>query len=188
MQDFSYTVKQLNKFIDAKEFARQYVDVTRFIKFCEGCTEYGKSWSCPAYNFDTQKLWESYKTVRLIGEKLTLSDGLLNMKYTDKRVSEFLLSMFIKEKSKLTKYLMRLEKKYQGSLALSSLICTNCKSCARLSGKPCRHPEKMCFMIEGMGADIEKAARDFFDIEIQWSQNGSVPKYFVVIFALLMKE
>lgn len=188
MEKFGYKVKHLEKFIDAKLFAEKYVDVPRFIKFCENCSEYSKSWSCPAYNFDTQEFWKKYKTVRLIGEKITLSDGLLNMKYTDEGISEFVQSIYIKEKSKLTKYVMRLEKKHAGSRALSSLICSNCKNCARLSGKPCRHPDKMRHMIEGLGADVEKAAVDFFDTKILWTENDKLPEYYVIFFALLMKD
>lgn len=187
-ENFAYSVKRLEQYIPAKLFAEKYVDVPNFSEFCKNCSEYGKSWSCPAYSFDAEAFWKRYKTVRLIGEKLTLSDGLCKKKYTDKDAADFLNAMFIREKIKLTKYMLHLEKKYSGSRALSSLICSYCKHCARLDGKPCRHPDKMRFMIEGVGGNVEAMSKDLFGIEILWTKDGVLPPYYVIFFALLMKD
>ena len=188
METYGYSIRRLEKTVDAETFVRNYVDIPKIAGYCAECSEYGKNWACPAYKFHAEDLWKRYKTVRLIGEKLTLSDRLKDKKYTDVGVEDFLNEMFTREKIKMTLFIRHLENKYRGSRILSSLICSYCKRCARLDGKPCRHPDKMRFMIEGVGGDVEAMSKDLFGIEILWTKDGVLPPYYVIFFALLMKD
>jgi len=186
MEDFSFKVKHLEKHIDAKTFVKKYVDIAKCAEFCSKCSQFGKNWACPKYDFSAINLWKQYKTVWIIGEQLLLSDGLQKSKYTDAGVAEFVNRMFRQEKTKLALQLLRLEKEYPGSRCLISDICRLCKRCARLSGKPCRYPALKRYMIEGVGGNIEKMSEELFGIKILWEQD-KMPEYYVIYYALLLK-
>lgn len=186
MDEFSFSVKYLEKCIDAKTFIEKYVDIAKCESYCRTCSQYGKNWACPAYNFSVIDIWKQYKTVWIIGEQLLLSENLQKCKYADDGVAEFIERMFREEKTKLALRLLRLEREYPNSMCLVSDACRMCKKCARLFGKPCRYPALRRYMIEGVGADIEKMSEDLFGIKILWGQD-SLPKYYVIYNALLLK-
>lgn len=183
---FSYSVRRMEKYIDAKSFAEEFVDVPKFLAACEKCPVNGQNWACPPYSFDAAKLWARYNTVRLIGVKIILPEALKGKPLTDPCVSEFINQLYLREKSKLMKYLLRLEKKYPGSLGITADLCRVCKSCARLEGRPCRHPNKMRYMIEGLGCNVEALSEKLFGTKILWEKD-KLPEYYVVFYALLMK-
>ena len=61
--------------------------------------------------------------------------------------------------------------------------CPYCGSapCARISGKPCRHPEKVRPSLEAFGFDMSKTAKDLLGLEIKWSQGELIPEYLTLV-------
>ena len=44
------------------DYAKDFVDVERFIECCKFCPNYGAKWGCPPYTFDVkEKFWNNYK-------------------------------------------------------------------------------------------------------------------------------
>jgi len=186
MNEFSFTVKHLERHIGLEEFVEKYVDIPKCAAFCQQCSEFGKNWACPSYDFSEAELWKEYRTVWVMGEQLLLSESLRQSKYSDHGVAEYIERMFRQEKTKLALQLLRLEKKYPGSRGLISDICRLCKRCARLSGKPCRYPALKRYMIEGVGGNIEKMSEELFGIKVLWADD-KLPEYYVIYYALLVK-
>ena len=61
METYGYSIRRLEKTVDAETFVRNYVDIPKIAGYCAECSEYGKNWSCPAYKFHTEDLWKRFK-------------------------------------------------------------------------------------------------------------------------------
>ena len=53
--------------------------------------------------------------------------------------------------------------------------------CARIDGKPCRHPDKVRPSLEAFGFDISKTAKDLLGLEIKWSKGDLIPEYLTLV-------
>jgi methionyl-tRNA synthetase len=53
--------------------------------------------------------------------------------------------------------------------------------CARIEGKPCRHPSKVRPSLEAFGFDMGKTAQDLLGLEIKWSHDEFLPEYLTLI-------
>ena len=47
------------KKIPAADYARDFVEVERFIECCKICPNYGAKWGCPPYAFDVKEKLDS---------------------------------------------------------------------------------------------------------------------------------
>lgn len=74
-----------------------------------------------------------------------------------------------------------------GSKALAAQECTLCKKCARLSGHPCVHPDKMRYALESLGMLAVKMVKDCFGFDILWSDGTSIPEYYLLVGGILEK-
>ena len=61
-------------------------------------------------------------------------------------------------------------------------------ACARIDGKPCKHPDKVCPSLEAIGFDISKTAKDLLGLEIKWSQDGLIPEYLTLVCGIFYQE
>lgn len=122
-----------------------------FRKTCEGnqCGNYGRNWSCPPYtDGDIQKLMAEVKSYRfcllyqIIGQ-LEDSFDIEGMMEAGVRLG----GLAQKLSEKLPEILRMPYLHLSGS-------CRLCERCARLSGEPCRHPEKAIRSISGYGIDV----------------------------------
>jgi len=60
------------------DYARDYVEVERFIECCKMCPNYGAKWGCPPYAFDVrEKYWNNYKYLHLFAFKMYLEDDII---------------------------------------------------------------------------------------------------------------
>ena len=59
------------------DYAKDYVDVERFLECCKQCPNYNTKWSCPPYDFDVkERYWNNYKYLHLFAVKINLSDDI----------------------------------------------------------------------------------------------------------------
>ncbi|MBQ4231187.1 MAG: DUF2284 domain-containing protein, partial [Salinivirgaceae bacterium] len=61
--------------------------------------------------------------------------------------------------------------------------CLYCgdKPCARIDGKPCRHPDKVRPSLEAYGFDIVRTASELLGVDIKWSDGKHVPDYLTLV-------
>ena len=174
-----YTLERFETETDVESYVRDFVDIEGFLECCKVCPAYGKTWSCPPFDFDPLEFWNSYEKVRIAGYRLTFGED---------RTREEMDAALWDVKKKLTDELYELEKEIPGSVALSAGSCQFCKSCTKPEGKPCRFPEKMHHSLESLGADLGKTTTDMFGIEMKWIENDELPDYFAEVGGLLIKE
>lgn len=91
-------------------------------------------------------------------------------------------------KEELEEEILKEEQKNLGSVSLSSGACLQCKTaeCARISGKPCRFPDKMRYSIESLGGNVGKSVTKYLHQELLWVEEGKLPEYFMLIYGLLL--
>lgn len=171
-----YTLERFETETDVESYVRDFVDIEGFLECCKVCPAYGKTWSCPPFDFDPLEFWNSYEKVRIAGYRLTFGED---------RTREEMDAALWDVKNKLTDELYELEKEIPGSVALSAGSCQFCKSCTRPEGKPCRFPEKMRHSIESLGGNVGKTISRLCHIEIEWIEEGRLPEHYVLVEGLL---
>ena len=87
------------------------------------------------------------------------------------------------QRVELEERLLELERTHHGLACTFIGKCLHCEDecCSRRQGKPCRHPKLVRPSLEAYGFDVAKTLSELFDIELQWSQNGSLPEYLVLV-------
>ncbi len=48
-----YTVENFTSDITVEGYIAEFRDEPHFLELCKQCTNYGKSWGCPPFDFDT---------------------------------------------------------------------------------------------------------------------------------------
>ncbi len=161
---------------DMEDFIASYVRPEEFIRQCEACPNFGRLWSCPPYAFDVLEFWKGFGRIKIAAYKIK-SDG----------DPERLRRDLAETKKALGEELEAEAAKRPGSASLAAGCCELCPACSRPEGGPCRHPQKMRYSLESLGADVVKALRDLFGIELQWMKDGKPPEYLVLAGGLLTK-
>lgn len=172
-----YTLEKFEKETDIKNYIERYVNIPQFLGFCEECPSYGKIWSCPPFDFDPLDVWNSYSRILISGYKIT---------YSEDRTEETMKEALFQVKEKLSEELFSLEAANPGSRSLSAGSCHVCESCPRSKGLPCMHPETMRYSIEALGGDVGRTVSELAGIEIEWIEEGRLPRHFVLCGALLI--
>ena len=49
-----YTVENFTSDITVEGYIAEFRDEPHFLELCKQCTNYGKSWGCPPFDFDTE--------------------------------------------------------------------------------------------------------------------------------------
>ena len=187
-----YEAERIENFqtdIPIEEYLKECIDVATFLEYCKECSNYGKLWCCPPYNFDVEEeYWKKYRTIRIMGRKLYLPKKLTSQTYeknAEWKVTEEFLNPY---KEELEQEILIEEQQNPGSVSLSSGACLHCKKagCTRLSGKPCRFPDKMRYSIESLGGNVGKTITQYFHQELLWVEEGKLPEYFMLIYGLLI--
>lgn len=81
------------------------------------------------------------------------------------------------------KLLLDLERHYDGrafSYAGRCLYCPN-DSCARLEGRPCRHPELVRPSLEACGFDLCRTTEELMAIPLRWGEGDRMPEYLTLV-------
>lgn len=168
-----------------ENYIENYIDVPKFLGYCEKCDNYGNNWACPTFDFNAEDIWKKYKYVYIVGTKIIFDKDIpysIEGKDLIKKLTEDTLW---KEKKALMEKLLKLEEKYPGSISLSAGSCKLCSKCQRQMGKPCIHPDKMRYSIESIGGDVGKTSSKLLGIELQWAKDGKLPEYYTLVSGFL---
>ena len=172
--------------IAAEEFVQRYRDVERIRQYCLQCPGYGKTWSCPPFDFNPRSVSDGFRTATVMGTTIEF-DEQTRASCKNAEQSSVIGREAMQEVWKtLQPRLYEMERETPGSRCFT-FRCSLCpEGCTRPEGKPCRHPELMRHSLESVGFDIVAMARDLLDIELEWSSDGSLPKHITLVTALFI--
>lgn len=164
--------------ITVDEYISRFRDEVKFIGYCRECPNYGNSWGCPPFDYDTTVILRQYKYARLIATKIIPANNNIPIDRSQALIRPVRIG--------LERRLLELESKYGGRAFAFVGQCLYCgdKPCARLEGKPCRHPDKVRPSLEAFGFDIGRTLSDLFGIKLLWGTDGVLPEYLVLVSAL----
>ena len=183
----NYTVTSKQVTVAADEFVSRYRDVERIRQYCLACPGYGNSWACPPFDFDPTSVTDGFKTVTLMATIIEFDEATRAACRGAKAKSRQVASTAMAEVwQALLPHLLEIERETPGSRCFT-FRCSLCpEGCTRPEGKPCRHPDKMRHSLESVGFDIVAMARDLLGIDLEWSQDGTLPKHLTIITALML--
>ncbi len=173
--------------ISVTDFVKSCVDVEKFLVYCQACRGYGKTWSCPPFDFKPQEVWQNYNTLILQSRKVEVPQKMRETLFSSKELDSASHELLREEKRAMLAELLEMEKAFPNSMVLSAGSCDVCPAgtCTRLAGHPCRNPNSMRYSIESLGGDVGKALNKYFDTQILWGKDGRMPKYYVLLGGLL---
>lgn len=173
-----YTIEEFSHDISVAEYIAHFHKPNEVWGYCRACSNYGKQWGCPPFDFDVVERLSKYRSLQLIVTKIILHDRSLPSFEID--------NILLHERLELEKRLLELERTHCGLACTFIGKCLHCGEayCARLEGKPCRHPELIRPSLEAYGFDITKTLSELFDIELKWGINGSTPEYIILVCGL----
>ena len=161
--------------------------MAEFLKCCEACRHFGKNWSCPPYDFNPEDYWSQYEYIYVFGAKIIFDSTITNSEIGKLKAELYLMREFHKTKKVLTEKMIKLEKRYPGSISLSAGNCSICQSCTRLIEKNCVYPDKLRYSIESLGGNVVKTADELLGLELIWS-NRELPEYLVLVSGFLSDD
>lgn len=173
-----YTIEEFSREISLLEYMARFHRPDEVWGYCRECSNYGRQWGCPPFDFDVVAVLSKYRNVNLFATKICLLDRELSSNDIDKILRY--------ERIRLEQRLLKLERTHHGLACTFIGKCLHCGGacCARLSGAPCRHPELVRPSLEAYGFDVAKSLSELFDITLQWSTNGALPNYITLACAL----
>ena len=180
--NMSYTTEKYFADIDAKTYIYEFRRTDYFIEFCQQCKNYNRRYGCPPFDDETLSIVECYEKVRIMGVKI-----IPNNKQLPLSAANVFMEPVITE---INEELLELEKSLGGYAFGFVGTCPYCGGapCARISGKPCRHPEKVRPSLEAFGFDMSKTAKDLLGLEIKWSQGELIPEYLTLVCGVFYQK
>lgn len=142
--------------------------------YCKHCQNYGKIWSCPPHDFDSYEYLVTFKSILIMGAKITFIDEISK---------EERLEIFQDERRKFSDKLMAME---DNSIALIAGNCYQCKTCSRLKSQPCILHEQMRYSLEALGLMVGEISKQVLNIELKWTSHGK-NDYWMTLGGLLTK-
>lgn len=183
MQQTFHTVTDL----PLADYIASYRDCERFMGYCRQCHNYGRRWSCPPFDFETDALLHRYTHLWIIGTRIE-PDLIQGRPCTSvqERI-ERCRTIIAAVRKTLDKELLALETQYPGSRVFLPGSCFGCPegACTRILGKACIHPEKLRNSLESFGFDLDRTATQLLGIELQWSHDERMPRYLTLISGLM---
>lgn len=152
-----------------KRFAQEYITNYRSAEMtmaaCEQCPNFGRTWSCPPFQFDFGEMLKEYKEVILIAMTVKSEPTEVNMS------TDILDNLSAPYRRALSRRLLGWEERYGGRSFSTIGRCEYCaqQPCARLSGEPCRHPELIRPSLEAAGFDLVRTSSEILDIPLFWA-------------------
>ena len=174
----AYTIEKYTAEMDAGTYIKDFHDADYFIKFCQQCGNYGRRYGCPPFDYDPLSVIEAYDNVRIIGVKIIPNDKTLPLEAANKLMEPVT--------NELNKELLEMEKSLGGMSFGFVGSCPYCGGapCARIEGKPCKHPDKVRPSLEAFGFDMEKTAKELLGLEIKWSKGFLIPEYLTLVYGI----
>ena len=181
METKNYKTEEVVAVVDRDRYLREFRDVATFAECCRACPNYGSRWGCPPFDHDTLQDLLPYDKVMIMGVKLTPHDSKMPM--------ERVYDLMRPELEKMNRRLLDMEKE-RGGLAFGFVgKCERCGDapCARVEGKPCRHPDVMRPSLEAYGFNVSKTASELLGIDMVWSKDKNVPRYLTLVCGLFFR-
>lgn len=172
-----YRTESYSADISVGDYIERFRDPERFIEMCKQCRNYGRSWGCPPFDFDEEAYLRRYRLAHLMATKIIPLEERIPID----RSQELILP----ERRRIEADLLELERRYDGrafAYVGKCLYCRGC-DCARIIGRPCRHPDKVRPSLEAFGFDIGRTLEELFGIELHWGRDGFLPDYLVLVSA-----
>ena len=178
-----------SKEVPMSDYIESCVDVEYFEKCCSVCPNYGKTWSCPPYDFNPLDIWNSYKTFYIYAIKVTTPEEVLNEEYSNEDLMRIGGEILKEAHKRVDKEMEQLKGAFEGSKILGGGSCRLCgeNKCARLFGNPCRFPDKMTYSIESIGGNVEITLKKYLDQQICWGKDGHLAPYYMAVGGLMKK-
>lgn len=168
--------ERFEAYIEVSELMERYYDFETTLSRCRACSGFAGTWACPGFSFDPRTFWAKYSRLRLIVDRLSNRDLP-----TVERAQERLTA----QKRLFDREMLELEKQVEGGYALAAQECMECEKCARLSGLPCLHPDRMRFAPEAVGILVVDLVPDKLGFPLLWSDGVSIPDYYVLAGGVL---
>ena len=180
--DMAYTTEKFFADIDAKNYINEFRRTDYFIEFCQQCKNYNHRYGCPPFDDETLSIVEGYEKVRIMGVKI-----IPNNKQLPLSAANDLMKPVITE---MNEELLELEKSLGGYAFgfVGTCPCCGGAPCAKISGEPCRHPDKVRPSLEAFGFDMSKTAKDLLGLEIKWSQGELIPEYLTLVCGVFYQK
>lgn len=173
------------KTLKVTEWIAEYCQPETFVPLCRECPEYQRNWSCPPGVPPVKEIAGKYRYVQAIGLKVIYEDWVRKEALTAPgRAEELREQSYGAAKKKMLQALLALEKVITPSQTIMAGCCVLCGRCARIDGKPCRHPEEMRYSFSGLGFDLGRISGELLEMPLLWQKEG-LPEYNVAIAAFL---
>lgn len=195
-----YTVEKITNEISVDKYIEEFVNVEEFLECCKVCPNYGTKWSCPPYDFDVLDYWKQYKTLTVVGYKMTFDKEVCEKNYNQEEINKITEEVLSKQKKLMSEELYAMEKQFEGSVSLSAGSCNLCggslmggnyctrKECPEgKASELCRHYKDMRYSIESIGGNVGKTCTKILRDEIEWIEEGKLPSHFLLVGGLLKK-
>lgn len=163
--------------VPLEDYIRDCRNAERFMDCCRKCPNYGRSWACPPFEQDIERML-GYESITLVSCKIPMPDEPMPSSEAPRlmRPSRILIESV----------LLGLERTFSGRAFTFAGTCLHCPegTCSRLTGEPCRHPHLVRPSLEAMGFDVTATAR-ITGVEILWGSDGMLPPYLTLVTALM---
>ena len=168
--------ERFEAYIQVSELMERYYDFETTLSRCKACPGFAGTWSCPGFSFEPRAFWAKYSRLHLIVDRLS-NRGLPTVEQAQEQLTA--------QKHRFDREMLELEKQVEGGYALAAQECMECKKCARLSGLPCLHPDRMRFALEAIGILVVDLVADKLGFPVLWSDGVSIPDYYILAGGVL---
>lgn len=174
-----YATEEYTADISVEDYIAGFRDERRFIALCKQCPNYGNSWGCPPFDFDTESFLRQYKYAHLMATKIIPEDKDVQFDKSQ--------ALVYPERVRIERELLEMERKYGGRAFAYIGSCLHCNGaeCRRKCNMPCLHPDKVRPSLEAFGFDIGRTLSELFGIQLLWGKDGVLPEYLVLVSAFL---
>ncbi len=178
----SYTTERYTADLDARAYIDGFRRADHFITFCQQCGNYGRRYGCPPFDYDPLTVIGRYQKVRIFGVKIVPTEKGLPLSSANNFIAPVI--------SRLNEELLEMEHALGGRSFGFVGACPYCGGapCARIEGKPCRHPSKVRPSLEAFGFDMGKTAKDLLGVDIKWSSGDYLPEYLFLVCGIFYQE
>ena len=165
------------RILDLQEYISRFRDRERVEGYCRECMNFGRKWSCPPFTEEgplSGFRLEDYAFIKVLlaevpSEGAWAGDG------------------FSRARKTVDPLIFDMERATEGSFALLPGTCLLCENCGRSEGI-CRFPSKVRPSLESLGFDVGMTMQELFGSELEWAKDGTAPKRYQLVGALLLKH
>lgn len=171
----TYTTRRFEVSLPVSEYLERYRRSDYFLQLCKQCGNYARRYGCPPFDYDVVALMQRYTTATIIGVQIVPDVKQLPLTLAQRLMAPVIcqLSAELLERERLTDGL-------SFGFAGGCMLCGD-TACARITGEPCRHPDKVRSSLESYGFDLAKTSKELFNVPILWSTDSHIPDYLMLI-------